>query len=214
MGDEFMMIIVSFFMSAFLLFAGVSAYLTSKRSSSTALGAPVEGGELSAADAEAGATGVWKAATCTWFQSWPACCKGSPAYDSKASKTECSDNSGCKYQGDFQTGRHLSFEQVKSTRLCAFYDIKQKDTWKGDKNPLWESQYRDKFIYIRKTGDAKSVMKIQILDTCKDSDCKTCCTKNAQKGGGYLIDLEWYTAQLFFKNPKPTDMSKIEWRFA
>lgn len=160
----------------------------------------------------AGGSG-WKSAMQTWYASWPPCCKGSPAYDPKASKTECSDYSGCKYQGDFNTGAHMSYEQVKNTRFCSFYDLKQKNQWRGDKNAYWDSNYKNKFIYIRKKG-ASTAMKIQILDTCNDRDCSGCCSKNAAKGGGYLIDLESFTERAFNGGSKPVDTQIIEWKFA
>ena len=164
--------------------------------------------------AAAGSDG-WQVATQTWYSSYPACCKNSPGYDPKASITECRNFSGCKYQGMFMTGKKLSYEQVKSLRFCALYDIKQKSQWKGDKNPYWDAKYRDKYIWIRKKGDPSSAMKIQILDTCKDSDCGGCCSKNASKSpSGVLIDLEEWTAKAFFKTDKVPGMSQIEFKMA
>lgn len=37
----------------------------------------------------------------------------------------------------------------------------------------------------------------QVIDTCDDSDCGGCCTRNASLHGGMLIDLEWHTAKRF-----------------
>jgi hypothetical protein len=114
------------------------------------------------------------------------------------------------------TGKHLSYDQVKSTRFCAFYDVRQKDQWKGDKNAYWDANYRDKFIWIRKPGSGNTnLMKIQILDTCKDSDCSGCCTKNASKSPSKtLIDLESFTAKAFFKSNTFPGMGQLEWKFA
>lgn len=155
----------------------------------------------------------WKPALQTWYSSWPKCCKGSPAYDPSASKSECSDYSGCKYQGQMNDGTKLSYDQVKSTRFCSFTDVKEGTQWKGDSNPYWDSTYKRKYILVRKKGATKA-MKMQIFDTCKNSDCGGCCTKNAKKGGGYLIDMESFTERAFNGGTKPVDEQVVEWKFA
>ena len=161
--------------------------------------------------------GAWLTATQTYYYSWPECCKGSPAYDPKADKEECTAYDGCKYQGDMMTGRHMSYDEVKNTRFCSFYDAKNmKSSWKGYKNAFWDKNYSDKFIWIRQTGKPDTEMKIQILDTCKDSDTdNNDCTRNAMKSkDGYLIDLEINTARAFFGADRVKDMSQVEWKFA
>ena len=114
------------------------------------------------------------------------------------------------------TGAHMTYDQVKNTRFVSFYDLKQKNQWKGEKNPYWDSNYKGKSILIRKKG-ATQALKVQILDTCADKDCKSssggCCSTNAAKGGGYLIDMESFTERIFNGGSKPVDMSQVEWRF-
>jgi len=62
----------------------------------------------------------------TTFTSYPACCKGSEAYDPKAPKTECTDYSGCRYQGDFAAIGHKAFDWVKNNDIVALYDDHDK----------------------------------------------------------------------------------------
>ena len=76
--------------------------------------------------AEAKGQDGWKTAQLTTYTSYPACCQGSPAYDAKASKEECSDYSGCKYQGEFAAIGKKSFDWVKSHNIVAFYDDSDK----------------------------------------------------------------------------------------
>lgn len=38
----------------------------------------------------------------------------------------------------------------------------------------------------------------QVVDTCDDNDCSGCCTANAKRNGGTLIDLEINTARRFW----------------
>ncbi len=48
---------------------------------------------------------------------------------------------------------------------------------------------------IRITQGSKSIEAV-VCDTCSDSDCNGCCTKNAGKTG-YLIDMESNTYARF-----------------
>lgn len=51
----------------------------------------------------------------------------------------------------------------------------------------------------------------KVLDTCADSDCDGCCTTNARKNGGVLIDLESATAERFWEG-EVQDLAAIEWQ--
>ena len=42
-----------------------------------------------------------------------------------------------------------------------------------------------------------------ILDTCRDSDCNGCCTRNAKNG--HLVDMEYYTVMRNFKKLSEAD---------
>ena len=50
----------------------------------------------------------------------------------------------------------------------------------------------------------------QVVDTCDDDDCDGCCTANARRGGGLLVDLEWNTARRFWGKGGVRDVSQLE----
>ena len=52
---------------------------------------------------------------------------------------------------------------------------------------------------------------LQVVDTCDDSDCSGCCSQNANRNGGFLIDLEYHTAKRFWGG-KINGMAVIEWQ--
>ena len=52
---------------------------------------------------------------------------------------------------------------------------------------------------------------LQVVDTCDDSDCSGCCSKNANRNGGFLIDLEYHTAKRFW-GARINGMAVIEWQ--
>ena len=51
------------------------------------------------------------------------------------------------------------------------------------------SKYCGKTITLNKNGVKFTAI---VADTCSDSDCDGCCSKNAKNG--YLVDIEYYTA--------------------
>lgn len=53
----------------------------------------------------------------------------------------------------------------------------------------------------------------QVLDTCSDSDCGGCCTRNARHHGGVLIDLEYHTARRFWGEGVHR-MGEVQWQLA
>lgn len=129
----------------------------------------------------------WKKAQWTWYTSYAACCKNSPNYNPKASKSECSDFSACKYLGDFAAIGHKSFDWVKSNNIVAFYD-------NSDPNgKSFKSKYAGKKIKIRAHGKE---FIATIADTCGNSDCNGCCRKNSK--GGFLLDMESWTVKRNF----------------
>jgi hypothetical protein len=126
----------------------------------------------------------WRTAQLTTFTSYPRCCKGSPAYDPHADKSECQDYSGCKYQGEFAAIGKKSFEWVKDNAIIAFYDNADKSGKEFNK------KYGGKKIRLRKNGKEFTAL---IADTCGNQDCNDCCIKNSK--GGFLVDMEYWTAQ-------------------
>lgn len=137
-----------------------------------------------AVTANAQAEEGWKKAQLTTYTSYPPCCKGSPAYDPKASKEECSDYSGCKYQGEFAAIGKKPFDWVKKKNIVAFYDDSDK------KGAHFNKKYGGHKIKLKKNG---KVFEAIIADTCGNSDCDNCCSKNSK--GGFLVDMEYWTAE-------------------
>ncbi|XP_037049505.1 uncharacterized protein LOC119083802 [Bradysia coprophila] len=125
------------------------------------------------------------------YCSFPPCCKDKkikPPYTaaekkSCPGKTECTDYNGCAYQGDFSfCGENKSHDYVVNTNIVSFFSTH------GD-----IGKYKKKTLRI--TQGSKTIEAI-VCDTCSDSDCKGCCTKNAGKSG-YLIDMESNTYARF-----------------
>ena len=139
---------------------------------------------MATAEAAPKEEGGWKKAQLTTYTSYPACCKGTEAYDPKAPKDECEDYSGCKYQGEFASIGHKSFDWVKTHDIVAFYD----DNDKSGKH--FNKTYGGRKIKLRKNGKEFTAV---IADTCGNKDCNNCCTKNSK--GGYLVDMEYWTAK-------------------
>ena len=115
----------------------------------------------------------WMEASLTTYTSFPACCN-----DPNADPTECTDYSGCEYQGQFAFIPDQTEEWVKQNDVCAFF------TTHGDINA-----YKNKKIRIEKGG---KTVECNVVDTCADADCDGCCTENAG-ASGYLIDMEYWT---------------------
>ena len=109
---------------------------------------------------------VWKTANKTNFESYPA-----------PGSAECIEFNGCAYEGQFATcDGTFSLDFVKTHNIVAAFPLK----------PL---SLHDLCL---KKGDKTIV--VTVYDTCGDSDCNGCCTKN--KGSqDELIDVEKYTDQ-------------------
>ncbi|KAG5189054.1 hypothetical protein JKP88DRAFT_302673 [Tribonema minus] len=122
-------------------------------------------------------------ANLTYYSSYPSCCDGVPDYDGKkyTDTTECTEYSGCDYQGQFAAYRDLTFEEVQQMRIVAFFKTGSTNFYAGKR--------------IRLTKGTKTIDAV-IGDTCGDADCGGCCTENAGSLG-YLVDLEYFTAVAF-----------------
>ena len=185
--------------SAFIVFKMVSGGKNTSPGSSS--GTNTSGG---------GEGGSWKKGYATWYNSYPACCKDSPTYDPKASKSECSDYSGCKYMGKFAGYKGtMSHADVKKKNIVAFYDDQHQNGSKKSASSWWNANAKNKSIQI-KNPDTGAVMDVEVLDTCGNHDCNNCCSKNSKKGGGYLLDLEGNTAERFWGSQKN---GQLEWRW-
>ncbi|KAI7837505.1 hypothetical protein COHA_008641 [Chlorella ohadii] len=115
----------------------------------------------------------WRKATATYFNAYPACCT-----DDGADSTECDDFSGCEWAGQFAgVSGKKSRSWVRERNIVAFFEAGRSE------------------VGGREEGGKAST----VLDTCSDDDCDGCCTSNALKNGGYLIDLEAATAERFWE---------------
>mmetsp|Transcript_6319 Transcript_6319/g.7853 ORF Transcript_6319/g.7853 Transcript_6319/m.7853 type:complete len:234 (+) Transcript_6319:35-736(+) len=120
----------------------------------------------------------------TTYESYAKCCPSNPNYDENADKSECDDYSACDYPGEFAAfDNPVSYEYVTTHNLVAFFD---KNDPNGDK---FLENYGNKTIILTKNG---ITFNATIVDTCADSDCNGCCSKNA-KPSGYLVDIEYNT---------------------
>ena len=79
--------------------------------------------------------------------------------------------------------------------MIAFFDSANPD------ESYWINNYKDKTVTIT-WNDV--TFNATIKDTCGDSDCNGCCTKNA-KPTGYLIDMEYYTVLRNFGSTDPAE---------
>lgn len=162
------------------------------------------------------AAGGWKTAYATYYNSYPDCCKKSPHYNPSASKEECSSYDGCQYMGQFSgVSGKLTYDQVKIRNIISFYDAKNQSKSCNKKNQecaWWNTNVKGKKIMIKHPTSGKELL-VEALDTCNDADTSNKdCTKNANKGGGTLIDMEIFTARRFWPNGKETN-GKILWKF-
>lgn len=154
--------------------------------------------------------GEWNTGYATWYNSYPACCKDSPTYDKNADTKECTQYSGCKYMGRFAGYKgQMSHSDVKNTNIVAFYDDAHQGGSKKEASSWWNANAKNKEIEIRHPASGK-IMKVKVMDTCGNHDCGGCCSRNAKKGGGYLLDLEGYTATRFWGSQKN---GTLEWRW-
>ena len=134
----------------------------------------------------------------------------------KPGSKEWDEYSGGKYLGLFAYIKGKQSEEwVKSNNIAAVFNSKN-----GRNDAEMRKNYAGKDIWIRNKKNG-NCMKVKIVDTCGDGDCRGCCTRNANKStSGMLIDLEKYTAKKFYgsgyyeKNGEPANFEALEWQFA
>ncbi|PRW57035.1 hypothetical protein C2E21_4319 [Chlorella sorokiniana] len=73
----------------------------------------------------------------------------------------------------------------------------------GKKSRSWVREHN--IVALFEAGRSK------VLDTCADDDCEGCCTSNARKNGGFLIDLEATTAERFWEG-EVQGLAAIQWQ--
>ena len=146
-------------------------------------------------------TSQWNTAFLTAYISYPA-----------PGSAECIQYNGCKWEGQFSNvDGKWSEEKVKATNIISMFWIK----YGGD------GPYKLKTILVRDPNSGRNITAT-VYDTCSDSDCSSpngggCCTDNAKKGNGVLIDMERYTAQKFMRKLFDTDLTGfsnkiVEWK--
>jgi hypothetical protein len=150
----------------------------------------------------------WTAANATYYESFATCCQGTPVYDPKAPKDECTKYNACTYLGQF-TGLDgkLTYEQVKARNIASVFHAPTQKNQKRDM-AWWKSTIKGRRIEVRY---GKKTMILDALDTCGEWDCDRCCSKNAHQTTGWLLDLEIHTAKRFWGG-KPKN-AKVEFRF-
>lgn len=154
-------------------------------------------------------------AVLTYYNSYPTCCRASDVpsnipyykniknivkneYCKYTDKTECGDYSGCRWVGQVAgcPNSYIPIDYLKNNYVVAFISKEQsKKKTKDDRIRYWNNNYKNKYINITITNKINNntiEFKAIILDTCDDSDCGGCCTKNMGNKNG-LIDIEYYS---------------------
>ena len=128
----------------------------------------------------------WKVASNTKFESYPTNAK------------ECKKFNGCEYLGKFAGFKgKLTKSEVPKRNIVAFFDNNHQSRWDGNM-PWWNKFVKGKVLEVRRADGKGEPMRIDILDTCANKDCKGCCSKNANKQTGILLDFEVHTAKRFW----------------
>ncbi|KAI7836018.1 hypothetical protein COHA_010102 [Chlorella ohadii] len=152
-------------------------------------------------DGASSSGGKWQKATATYYHSYPPCC-----HDSGADQSECEDFSGCKWEGQFAGLGHKPESWVKKNNIVAFFEAPNSSNRKE-----WAKKWSGKKLRL-KHPDSGDTMDVTVVDTCDDEDCEGCCTENARKNGGLLIDLEINTARRFWGDKKVRGLAGIQFQ--
>jgi hypothetical protein len=136
-----------------------------------------------------------------YYSAYPACCPSSPNYDATADTTECTNTpSICDHPGTFSGIGHRDLNFVQSNNLISFYDNSDPN------NENWYAKYGDKYATVTGVCNGTShTFQALIADTCGNSDCDGCCSKNADPSTGYLITMEKNTLKNIFGNVDCSD---------
>lgn len=138
----------------------------------------------------------WNFATLTVYESYPTTTK------------EKRDFSGSKYVGMFSglEEKIMSEEWVRNNNIAAIHSHDFHNIYRLQKE-IYGKIVKFQDIIIK--GRNKDPMRVTIYDECDDNDCFNKCSDNKKwNQNGFLIDLEKYTAQRFFKNYN-IDIDKI-----
>ena len=149
-------------------------------------------------------SGGWMDAQGTVFSSYP-----------RPGSREAIDNSGAQWEGLFAYANgKQSREWVASQNIVAVFNSRD-----GRNDGEMKKKYAGRTLWVKNKSNG-TCMQVKVLDTCADSDCSGCCTRNANAGGGMLIDFEVNTAKRFFgsgyreEGGEPANFERILWQFA
>ena len=214
MDQTVIIVVIMLMVCMSLSLAGLVMYIRNKKNKKNTN--PTAAGSSTGGSTGGSTTsGGWKSASATYFDSYPACCPKAPNYSASANKSECTDYSGCAYLGQFAgVSGKLTYDQVKVRNIVSFYDATNQSkgacAQKNKECPWWNENAKNKKLIIKNPATGKE-LEVEALDTCSDADCNKCCTKNALKGGGTLIDIEHFTAIKFWGGAPRN--GKIQWRW-
>ena len=158
----------------------------------------------------------WNTGYATYYESYPPCCKGEPNYDPNADTEECDKYDGCEYKGLFAgVDGKLLYEQVRDRNIVSFYDAaNQKSGNCAKKNKeckWWNTNVKGKKLVVRNPTTGTEMI-VEPLDTCNDADTeKKDCTRNANQGGGTLIDFEINTSKRFWGGAPRNGVIQWKW---
>jgi hypothetical protein len=138
----------------------------------------------------------WNHASWTYYIAYAPCCEDSPNYDSSADTTECNVYNACDHIGQLAYSGHQSLEWVQSNNIISFFSINGDNASFGNKT-------------MRLSAAGKTVEAL-VADTCADSDCNDCCSRNAE-ASGYLVDMEYWTVMNNFGDISAAD-GQICWQ--
>lgn len=75
----------------------------------------------------------------------------------------------------------------------------------------WERRWKGKTLRVKNPSNGRTLDAL-VLDTCSNSDCHGCCTRNANEHGGMLIDFELHTAKRFWGEGAADTLAAVEWQ--
>lgn len=122
--------------------------------------------------------------------SYAPCCEDNSNYDPTFPTEECDLYSACEYTGLFAALNGVQpIEFVQNHSLVAFFNRSDAN------NTEFYTNYANKNVTL--VYNDTLVFRAEIVDMCGNTDCNGCCSANSAPSG-YLVDLEFYTAQRYF----------------
>lgn len=118
-----------------------------------------------------------------------------PQYCERDETSECKDYSGCKWMGLMTAcgdENKIPVDYLKTNYVVAFISKAQSKLKTRDQRiKFWQKHYGEQNIEITLSYKNESLtFNAIILDTCDDTDCDGCCSKNMGDEDA-LIDIEF-----------------------